>query len=128
MDPSNLRFAETHEWANLDGDLCTIGISDFAVQQLTDIVYIELPHETDQVIAGESFGEIESVKAVSDLYAPVEGEVVAVNEKLLEDPARVTNDPYGKGWMIKVKVEPGTTLDHLKTYDQYKEQIAKEQH
>ncbi len=128
MDPKNLRFLETHEWASLDGDTCTIGISDFAVQQLTDVVYIELPHEGDQVIAGDSFGEVESVKAVSDLYSPVDGDVIAVNEKLLEDPNRVTEDPYGKGWMIKVKVEPGTTLDHLKSYDKYKEQIAKEQH
>jgi glycine cleavage system H protein len=128
MDPKNLRFAETHEWASLDGDTCTLGISDFAVQQLTDVVYIELPHEGDQVIAGDSFGEIESVKAVSDLYSPVDGDVIAVNEKLLEDPNQVAEDPYGKGWMIKIKVEPGTKLDHLKTYDKYKEQIAKEQH
>lgn len=128
MDPKNLRFSETHEWASLEGDTCTLGISDFAVQQLTDVVYIELPHEGDQVIAGDSFGEIESVKAVSDLYSPVDGEVIAVNEKLLEDPNRVAEDPYGKGWMIKIKVEPGTKLDHLKTYDKYKEQIAKEQH
>jgi glycine cleavage system H protein len=82
----------------------------------------------DHTFTAEGFGEIESVKAVSDLYSPVNGEIVEVNEKLLDDPARVTKDPYGKGWMIKIKVEPGTTLDHLMTLQQYEKQIAKEGH
>lgn len=128
MDPKNLRFATTHEWAHLDGDECTIGISKFAVEQLTDVVYIDLPEVGEHTFVGESYGEIESVKAVSDLYSPVNGEIVSVNEKLLDDPARVTNDPYGKGWMIKVKVEPGTTLDHLMTLEKYEQQIASEEH
>lgn len=128
MDPKTLRFAATHEWASLDGDTCTVGISQFAVDQLTDVVYIELPEVGDHVFQGESFGEIESVKAVSDLYAPVNGEISAINEKILDDPARVTSDPYGKGWMVKIKVEPGTTLDHLLTQEKYQEQIAKEGH
>ena len=128
MDPKNLRFAKTHEWASLDGDQCTVGITKFAVEQLTDIVYIELPDVGDNVFAGESFGEIESVKAVSDLYSPVNGEVVGVNDKLLDDPTKVTADPYGKGWMLKIKVEPGTTLDRLMTPDQYEKQIASEEH
>src|SRR6516162_1162935 len=109
MDPKSLRYATTHEWSYLEGDQCTIGISQFAVEQLTDVVYVELPDVGDHVFAGESFGEIESVKAVSDLYSPVNGEVVAVNDKLTEDPTKITTDPYGKGWLIKVKVEPGTT-------------------
>ena len=128
MDPKSLRYAKTHEWASLTGDECTVGITKFAVEQLTDIVYIELPDPRDNVFAGESFGEIESVKAVSDLYSPVNGEVVAVNEKLLDDPTVVTADPYGKGWMIQIKVEPGTTLDHLMTLEQYEKQIASEEH
>ena len=128
MDPKKLRYAQTHEWAMMEGDVCTLGITKFAVEQLTDIVYIELPDVSDNVFAGESFGEIESVKAVSDLYAPVNGEVVAVNEKLLDDPTRVANDPYGKGWMIKIKAEPGSTLDHLLTLEQYEKQIASEEH
>ena len=128
MDPSTLRYAASHEWAHLAGDECTIGITQFAVDQLTDVVYIELPDVGDHVFAGDSFGEIESVKAVSDLYAPVNGEVTAVNEKVIEDPSRVTSDPYGKGWMVKVKVEPGTTLDHLMTLEQYQKQIASEGH
>jgi glycine cleavage system H protein len=128
MDPKTLRYAATHEWASLDGDTCTVGITKFAVEQLTDIVYIELPEVGDHVFKGEGYGEIESVKAVSDLYSPVDGEVTAINEKLLDDPARVTADPYGKGWMAKIKVEPGTTLDHLMTLEQYEKQIASEEH
>src|ERR687888_1507201 len=104
MDPKKLRYATTHEWASLEGDVCTVGISKFAVEQLTDVVYLDLPDVGDHVFAGDSFGEVESVKAVSDLYAPVDGEVTAVNEKVIEDPSRVTSDPYGKGWMVKVKV------------------------
>src|SRR5262249_24612619 len=128
MDPKTLRYAKTHEWAGLQGDLCTVGITKFAVDQLTDGVYIELPEVGDHVFAGESFGEIESVKAVSDLYAPGTGEVPEVNEKLLDDPARIAADPYDKGWMVKIKVEPGTTLEHLMTLDQYEQQIASEEH
>jgi glycine cleavage system H protein len=128
MDPKTLRYATTHEWAFLEGDTCTIGITKFAVEQLTDVVYIELPDVGDHVFAGQSYGEIESVKAVSDLYAPVNGEVIAVNEEVLNDPTGVTTDPYGKGWLIKVKVEPRTTLDHLLTLAQYEKQIASEQH
>jgi glycine cleavage system H protein len=128
MDPKTLRYAKTHEWARLDGDVCTIGITKFAVEQLTDIIYIELPDPGDHTFTGDGFGEIESVKAVSDLYAPVDGEVVEIYKKLLDDPTVVANDPYGKGWMIKVKVEPGTTLDHLMTLDQYEKQIASEGH
>jgi glycine cleavage system H protein len=128
MDPKNLRYATTHEWAYLEGDQCTIGITRFAVEQLTDVVYIELPDVGDHIFTRDSFGEIESVKAVSDLYAPVDGEVIAVNEPLLNDPTPVTTDPYGQGWLIKVKVEPRTTLDHLMTLEQYEKQIASEEH
>ena len=128
MDPKNLRYATTHEWASLEGDTCTVGITKFAVEQLTDVVYIELPDVGDHVFKGESFGEIESVKAVSDLYSPVDGEVVAVNEKLMNDPTPITTDPYGKGWLVKVKVEPKTTLNHLLTLEQYEKQIASEGH
>jgi glycine cleavage system H protein len=128
MDPKNLRYAATHEWASLEGGVCTLGITKFAVEQLTDIVYIELPDVGDNVFAGDSFGEIESVKAVSDLYSPVNGEVTAINEKLLDDPTLVAQDPYGKGWMLKIKVEPGQNLDKMMTLPQYEKQIASEDH
>ena len=118
MDPKHLRYAPSHEWASLDGDTCILGITKFAVEQLTG----------ERVSAGESFGEIESVKAVSELYSPVNGEVIAVNDKLENDPSIVSSDPYGKGWMVKIKIEPGQTLDHLLTLEKYEKQIATEGH
>ena len=126
MDLKKLRYAPTHEWAFLEGDVCTIGISKFAVEQLTDVVYLDLPDVGDHVFVGDSFGEVESVKAVSDLYSPVNGEVTTVNEKVINDPSGVTGDPFGEGWLIKVKVEPGTTLDRMLTPEQYEKQIASE--
>ena len=128
MDPQSLRYAKTHEWASLTGDICTIGISQFAVDQLTDVIYIDLPDVDDPVIAGDPFAEIESVKSVNDLYAPVSGDIVAVNEKLESDPSLMSKDPYGKGWVAKIKVEAGTTLDHLMTLEQYQQQVASEEH
>jgi glycine cleavage system H protein len=129
MIPKNLRYAETHEWALVEGDVCTIGITKFAVEQLTDVVYIEIKKETGEVVnAGEEFGEIESVKAVSGLYAPVGGKVSAVNQKIVADPASIGTDPYGAGWIIKVKMTPGTKLDHLLTPEAYEKQIASQGH
>jgi glycine cleavage system H protein len=126
MDPKTLRFAKTHEWAHLDGDVCTVGLTQYAVEQLTDVIYIELPDVGEPTSAGDSFGEIESVKSVNDLYAPIGGEVIAVNDKLETDPTVVSKDPYGAGWLVKIKIDPGATLDHLLTYDQYQKQIASE--
>lgn len=128
MDPKKLRYATTHEWASIEGGVCTIGITKFAVEQLTDVVYIELPDVGEHVFAGESFGEIESVKAVSDLYSPVNGEVTAVNQAVVTDPGAIADDPYGKGWMIKVKVEKGSNLDKMLTLEQYEKQIASQGH
>jgi glycine cleavage system H protein len=128
MDPKTLRYAPTHEWAHLEGDICTVGITKFAVDQLTDVVYVELPEIGDHVFSGESFGEIESVKAVSDIYSPVNGEVSAINEKLMDEPTGIADDPYGTGWLVKIKVEPGSTLDHLMTLEKYEKQIASKGH
>src|SRR5207237_8129685 len=128
MDPKTLRYAKSHEWAGTEGNLVVVGITKFAVDQLTDVVYVELPDPGDNVFAGESFGEIESVKAVSDLYSPVNGEIIAINEKLINDPTIISGDPYGKGWMIKIKIEPGQTIDGLMTLEQYEKQIASEEH
>ena len=128
MDLKKLRYAPTHEWAILEGDTCTVGISKYAVEQLTDVVYIELPDVGDNVFAGDSFGEIESVKAVSDLYSPVNGEVIAINEPLISDPSAITKDPYGKGWMIKIKAERGSNLNKLLSLEQYEKQIASDNH
>ena len=128
MDPNSLRYRESHEWASLEGDVCTVGITQFAVDQLTDIVYVDLKDAGTRLAAGDRFGEIESVKAVSDLYAPVGGEVVAVNDKVKGDTSLITADPYGKGWLVKIKVAPGTTLDGMMTLAQYQKQIAEGGH
>ncbi len=128
MDPQTLRYAKTHEWAHLEGNICTVGLTQYAVEQLTDIIYIEMPEVGDPVAPGDSFGEIESVKSVNDLYSPVSGDVTQVNEKLETDPTIISQDPYGKGWIVKIKVEKGTTLDHLMTLEEYKKQIATEEH
>jgi glycine cleavage system H protein len=128
MDPKDLRYAPTHEWAAVQGELVVVGITKFAVEQLTDVVYIDLPDAGDHTFAGESFGEIESVKAVSDLYAPVDGEIAEVNTKLLDDPAGIAADPYGAGWLIKIRPDAGATLDHVLTHQQYEKQIASEGH
>jgi glycine cleavage system H protein len=128
MDPQQLRYAKTHEWAHLEGNTCTVGLTQYAVDQLTDIIYIDMPDIDDPVTAGDSFGEIESVKSVNDLYAPVSGDVVAINEKLEADPSLISQDPYGKGWIIKIKVEKGASLDHLLTLEQYQKQVASEEH
>ena len=113
MDPKNLRYAATHEWASMQGDVCTLGITKFACEQLTDVVFIELPDVGDNVFKGDSYGEIESVKAVSDLYAPVSGEVVEVNGGLGSAPELVNSDPFGEGWMIKVRVGDAAQVDGL---------------
>ena len=108
--------------------LCVVGLTQFAVEQLTDIIYIELPDVGEEANAEEPFGEIESVKSVNDLYSPVNGKIGEVNKQLENDPSLVSKDPYGKGWLIKIKVAAGTTLDHLMTLEQYQQQIASEGH
>lgn len=113
MSSSDLKFAKSHEWARLEGDVVTLGISEFAVKLLTDLVYIELPAVGDTVSVGESIGEIESVKAVSDLYSPVSGEIVEVNESLEEDLGVLTDDPYGQGWIAKIKISDPSEMDQL---------------
>jgi len=128
MDPSKLRYTTTHEWAHLEGDVCTVGISQFAAEQLTDVTYFDPPHVGDHVFKGQECGTIETVKAVNSLYSPVDGEVIAVNEKLVEDPNGLTRDPYGEGWLIKVRVEKPTALDHLLDAEQYRKQIESESH
>ncbi len=116
--PADRKYAETHEWHKQDGDIVTIGITQFAVVELTDVTYVDLPAKGKQLAAGKTFGEIESVKATSELYSAVGGEVVETNEALKDDPSLVNSDPYGKGWMIKIKA-PGAKLDGLMTAEQY---------
>ncbi len=126
MYPEDLKYSETHEWVRIDKGFATVGITDFATKKLTDLVYVELPSIGKRVTKGASFGVVESVKAVSDLYSPVSGIVVKVNEKLSKEPEIITQDPYGKGWMIKVKIEDQTELDTLMDSEEYKELVKKE--
>jgi glycine cleavage system H protein len=128
MDPEQLRYATTHEWVHVDGETATIGISAFAVEQLTDLVYIELPETGARLSAGEPFGEVESVKAVSDLYSPVDGEVIEVNEALRSNLGLLSTDPYGAGWMIRAKLAGRSDLANLLDYAAYQKQIAEEEH
>ena len=128
MDPKTLRFTATHEWVHLEGDVATIGISRFAVDQLTDLIMIELPAVGSKVKAGKGFGEVESVKAVSDLYSPVSGDVIAVNTTVKDNVQLLAEDPYTKGWLIKVKVDASAASSVLLDHDAYEKKIAEEAH
>lgn len=130
MVPGNLRYTKTHEWALLEGDVVTVGITKFAADQLTDITYIELPSVGKKTIAGSACGNIETVKAVSDLYSPVGGEVCAVNSGLTADAAPLTADPYGTGWLFKLRVtgNAADALSGLLTPGTYQNQLESEGH
>ena len=128
IDPKTLKYASTHEWVHLDGDVATIGISRFAVDQLTDLIMIDLPAVGSKIIAGKGFGEIESVKAVSDLYAPINGEVVEVNPTVKANVQTLADDPYTKGWLIKVKVIGDHGPANLLDYASYEHQLADQRH
>jgi glycine cleavage system H protein len=121
--PKELRYSEEHEWATVDENVATIGITDYAQEQLGDIVYIELPETGTQVTKGDEFGVVESVKAVSDLYSPVTGTVVTVNTGLPNTPETVNEEPYGDGWMIRVEMSNPEELDDLMTAAEYEKFI-----
>ena len=128
MDLTTLKFTPTHEWVHLEGDVATIGISKFAVDQLTDLIVIDLPQVGASLKLGKAFGEVESVKAVSDLYAPISGEVLEVNEAVTGDVQVLAQDPYTKGWLLKVKVSDTTSLANLLSHDDYQAKVADEAH
>jgi glycine cleavage system H protein len=128
MDLKSLQFAPTHEWAQIAGDIATVGISKFAVDQLTDLIMIELPAVGARVVPGKSFGEIESVKAVSDLYAPLAGEVVEVNQQITGNVALLAEDPYDKGWLIKIKLDLPVDTSALMDLAAYEAKVAEEAH
>ena len=117
--PDDVRYAASHEWARSEGDKVKVGISDYAQDQLGDIVFVELPEVGDTLDKGEEFGTVESVKAVSELYMPVAGEIVAINSSLEESPEKVNNAPYGDGWMIEIKADTLPELDDLMDKDAY---------
>jgi len=122
--PSNLRYKKDHEWISLEGDVATVGITDFAQKELGDIVYVEVETLDQTLDQDEVFGTVEAVKTVSDLFLPLAGEIVEFNESLETTPEQVNSDPYGAGWMIKVKVSNVDDFNGLLTADAYKELIG----
>ncbi len=120
--PEELEYTRSHEWVRTEDDTATIGITDYAQEELGDIVYVELPEQGDSLNAGDSFGSIESVKAVSDLYTPVGGEVVEVNEALNDSPEKINEDPYGDGWIVKLRVSEEGDLLSASDYEQLLEE------
>ncbi|MBU4557485.1 MAG: glycine cleavage system protein GcvH [Actinobacteria bacterium] len=119
MYPSDLKYHKQHEWVRVDGDVVTIGISDFAQDQLGEVVYVDLPAAGDAVTLDETFGEIESVKSVSELYSPVTGEITEVNSALGDAPETVNADAYGEGWMLKVRLSDAAELESLMSSSEY---------
>ncbi|MEX0612500.1 MAG: glycine cleavage system protein GcvH [Pirellulales bacterium] len=132
MNPESLLFAKTHEWVAVTDDggrkIATVGLTAFAVEALTDLVFIELPKVGRQVKAEESFCEVESVKAVSDVYAPVTGEVIAVNESLPDNLETLSRDPYGDGWIARIRITDDSALKNLMDHTAYQRQCAEEAH
>jgi glycine cleavage system H protein len=121
--PSELKFLSSHEWVSVDGDVATVGVSDHAQELLGDLVFVELPEVGNTVSAGDSVAVIESVKAASDTYAPVSGEIVEVNEELEDSPERINDDPYGDGWMYRVKMDDAAEVNDLLGADDYSNSI-----
>jgi len=121
--PDDVRYAESHEWAKSEGDRVKVGISDYAQDQVGDIVFVELPEVGDSLGKGEEFGTVESVKAVSELYMPLGGEIVAVNSELEDNPEWVNNTPYTDGWMIEIKPENPSAIDAMLAHDAYLEKL-----
>ncbi len=124
--PSELKFQSSHEWVLVDGDVATVGVSDHAQELLGDLVFVELPEVESTVTAGDSVGVIESVKAASDTYAPVSGEIIEVNSELEDSPERINDDPYGDGWMYRVKMEDMDELDNLLDANAYTDAIEED--
>lgn len=130
LKPEELRYSETHEWVNITSEgsnkLATIGITKFAVEQLSNVVFMELPEVGQRVEVEEEFGEVESVKAVSPLYSPVQGEIVAVNKEIAKNLEILDSDPYNAGWLIKVRLTSDVGLSKLLDYTKYEQQCAQE--
>ncbi len=118
--PAECRYTETHEWLDLDGDLVTVGITQYAADELTDVTYVEMKPEKTTVMPGDPVGEVESVKTTSEIFTPVGGEIVAVNKRVVEEPSLVNTDPFGEGWLIKIRTADPSPLDGLMDGDTYR--------
>ena len=124
--PEDLKYSKEHEWVLVESGVATVGVTDYAQDQLGDIVFVELPAVGDKVSKEDAFGVVESVKAVSDIYAPVSGKVVEVNDDLPENPEMLNEDPYGDGWIIKIEMNDPEELQDLMTAAEYEEYVAEE--
>ena len=125
--PEDLKYTKDHEWVRVEGNVGTVGISKYAVDQLGDVTYVGLPREGDDVSRGEAFGTVESVKAQSDIYCPISGTIVQVNEELEDNPEFVNESPYDKGWMIQVEMSDPSELDELMAADEYTKYVAEQE-
>jgi len=121
--PDDLRYLESHEWVRASGDTAEVGITEFAQDELGDVVFVELPDEGAELTAGEDFGVVESIKAVSDVYAPASGTVTAVNDRLRDEPELLNEDPFGEGWMLEVELDDVSEIDDLLSPAAYRDQI-----
>jgi glycine cleavage system H protein len=121
--PADLKYTEDHEWVRVEGDTAVVGVTDFAQGELGDVVFVEIETEGEELDKGETFGTVEAVKTVSDLFMPVGGEVAEVNEELADEPELVNKDPYGKGWMVKIKMADSSELDDLMSAEDYQKMI-----
>ena len=119
--PEDLHYSKDHEWVRVEGDTATIGITDYAQNSLGDVVYVELPKAGESFSANESFGSVESVKAVSEIFTPISGEVLEVNESLQDEPEKVNNDPYGEGWMVRTRMSDAGEVDSLLSAAEYED-------
>ena len=113
MDPNNLKYTKDHEWISIDGDYAFVGITNFAQKELGDIVFVEIESLEQEIKSGEVFGSVEAVKTVSDLFMPMTGEIIEVNQKIIDNPELVNSDPYGEGWMIKIKILDSNEVEDL---------------
>lgn len=127
-NPKDLKYSKEHEWVKVEGNIAIVGVTDFAQKQLTNIVFVELPENGKMVEAGKQMAVIESVKSVSDVFSPVSGKVIEVNEKLKDNPDIINKDPYGKGWIAKVKIEDKDELNNLMTAKEYEKFIREAKH
>jgi glycine cleavage system H protein len=126
--PEDLKYAATHEWVRVDGDIAEVGITDYATEQLSDLAFVDLPAKGTPASKNECFGEIESTKSVSDLLAPVSGEIIEVHTELADELEKISSSPYGEGWMIRVRMSDPSQLDSLLSAEEYAAQILTEEH
>jgi len=121
MDPNNLKYTKDHEWISIDGDYAFVGITNFAQKELGDIVFVEIESLDQEIKSGEVFGSVEAVKTVSDLFMPITGEIIEINQNIIDNPELINSDPYGEGWMIKIKILDSNEIEDLLDLKSYEE-------